>query len=172
MMEKLKYPNGKFEYGKTYSSADNEKNILEIEALPKKVKELVATFSEAKLNQSYREGGWSAKQIIHHIADSHMNAYIRTKLTLTENSPVIKPYNQDLWANLKDSELTPVSSSVTLIELIHQRWVILLKNLSTGDFQKTYIHPEYNKTFQLDEMIALYAWHGNQHYSHLQLIKK
>ena len=122
MMEKLKYPNGKFEYGKTYSSTDNEKNIQEIEVLPKKLKELVATFSEAELN--------------------HMNAYIRTKLTLTENSPVIKPYNQDLWANLKDSELTPVSSSVTLIELIHQRSVILLKNLSTSDFQKTYIHPE------------------------------
>lgn len=171
-MEKLKYPNGKFEYGKSYSNADIEKNTQEIEALPRKVKELLTSFSEADFNRSYREGGWSARQIIHHMADSHMNAYIRTKLTLTENSPVIKPYKQDLWANLADTELTPISNALQLLELIHQRWVVLLKNLKASDFKRTYIHPEYNKTFPLDEMIALYAWHGNQHFAHLQLIKK
>jgi len=99
-----------------------------------------------------------------------MNAYIRTKWTLTEDAPIIKAYNQNYWSNLKDSTTTPVEISLQLITALHQRWVILLKTLTENDLKKKYIHPEYKREFQLDEMLALYAWHGKQHYAHLKII--
>ena len=170
-MEHLKYPQGKFEYGKSYSSADNQKHISIIEQFPKELNALVASLSAEQLEKSYRPEGWNAKQIIHHLADSHMNALIRLKLTLTEDSPTIKPYNQDLWANLEDGKNTPVQTSLNLVEGIHQRLSILLKTVTDADLQRNYIHPEYNKEFKLDEMLALYAWHGRQHYEHLKIIK-
>jgi hypothetical protein len=170
-MEHLKYPQGKFEYGKIYSSADNQKHIAVIEKFPSELKMLVESLLPEQLEKSYRPDGWNAKQIINHIADSHMNALIRLKLTLTEDSPIIKPYNQDLWANLVDGKNTPIQSTLNIIEGIHLRMSILLKSLTDNDLQRKYIHPEYNKEFKLDEMIALYAWHGNQHYEHLKIIK-
>ena len=170
-MEHLKYPQGRFEYGKSYSPADNQKHIAVIEQFPKELNELVSSLGKDQLEKTYRPGGWNAKQIINHIADSHMNALIRLKLTLTEESPVIKPYNQDLWADLEDGKNTPVETSLDLIQGIHKRLSILLKKVTDADLQRKYIHPEYNKEFKLDEMIALYAWHGRQHYEHLKIIK-
>ncbi|MCX6295662.1 MAG: putative metal-dependent hydrolase [Bacteroidetes bacterium] len=170
-MEHLKYPQGRFEYGKNYTSADNQKHIAIIEQFPNELNVLVASISTEQLEKSYRPDGWNAKQIINHLADSHMNALIRLKLTLTENTPIIKPYNQDLWANLEDGKNTPVQISLNLIEGIHQRMTILLKTLTDSDLQRKYIHPEYNKEFKLEEMLALYAWHGRQHYEHLKIIK-
>ncbi len=170
-MEHLKYPQGKFEYGKNYSSADNQKHIAIIEQFPNELNALVASISAEHLEKSYRQNGWNAKQIVNHLADSHMNALIRLKLTLTENAPVIKPYNQDLWASLEDGKNTPIQTSLNLIEGIHQRMAILLKTLTDSDLQRKYIHPEYNKEFKLEEMLALYAWHGRQHYEHLKIIK-
>jgi DinB family protein len=123
------------------------------------------------MEKSYRPEGWNGKQIINHIADSHMNALIRMKLALTEDKPIIKPYDQDKWASLEDAKNTPVEISLSLIEGIHQRFTILLNTLTQNDLQRAYIHPEYNKEFKLDEMIALYAWHGRQHYEHLKIIK-
>ncbi len=169
-MQKLKYPIGKFEYGKTYSAEDNARHIREISFFPTELATLVKQFGFELLEKSYRPGGWTARQIIHHLADSHMNAYIRTKLTLTEEAPTIKPYNQDKWANLADSKTVSVETSVKLIEAIHYRWVYLLKSLTEQDLQRTYIHPEYNREFKLDELLALYAWHGKQHYAHLKII--
>ncbi|MBA3706243.1 MAG: putative metal-dependent hydrolase [Bacteroidetes bacterium] len=171
-MEHLKYPIGKFEFGKAYSSPDNQKHISIIEKFPQELKTLVAQLSPGKLEKSYRPNGWTARQIIHHIADSHMNAYIRTKWTLTEDAPIIKAYNQDLWANLEDSKCASPEVSLPLIEAIHQRWVYLLKTLTDADLQKKYIHPEQNREFKLDELLALYAWHGKQHYEHLNIILK
>jgi hypothetical protein len=170
-MEHLKYPVGKFEYGKSYSYADNQKHISTIEAFPNELKELVAQLTPSQLKKSYRENGWTACQIIHHIADSHINAYIRTKLTLTEDAPTIKPYDQDLWANMEDGKNAPIEISLSIIEKIHQRWVILLRTLSAADLQRKYVHPEYNREFKLNELLALYAWHGKQHYAHLNIIK-
>jgi hypothetical protein len=170
-MEPLKYPQGRFEYGKTYSSADNQKHIAIIEQFPKELNALVATLSPEQLEKSYRPDGWSGKQIIHHLADSHMNALIRLKLTLTEDAPIIKPYDQDRWANLEDGKNTPIQTSLNLIEGIHQRMTLILKKVTEADLQRKYIHPEYNKKFKLDEMLALYAWHGRQHYEHLKIIK-
>jgi hypothetical protein len=170
-MEHLKYPQGRFEYGKTYSSDDNQKHIAIIKQFPEQLNALVKTLSAEQLEQSYRPDGWNAKQIIHHIADSHMNALIRLKLTLTEDSPTIKPYNQDLWANLEDGKNTPIETSLNLVQGIHQRLSLILKKITDEDLQRKYIHPEYNKEFKLDEMLALYAWHGRQHYEHLKIIK-
>ena len=171
-MEDNKYPIGKFEYGKSYTSDDNKKHILSIENFPSELKTAVSQFTPSLLEKSYRDGGWSARQIMHHIADSHLNAYIRVKLTLTEDKPVIKPYNQDLWSNLADVKSTPVEVSLALIEKIHLRWVNLLKTLTEKDLERTYIHPEYNREFKLSELLALYAWHGKHHYGHLQIILK
>ncbi|MGZ4118662.1 MAG: YfiT family bacillithiol transferase, partial [Bacteroidia bacterium] len=148
-MEHLKYPQGRFEYGKTYSSDDNQKHITIIEQFPEQLNALVKTLSAEQLEKSYRPGGWNAKQIIHHIADSHMNALIRLKLTLTEDSPTIKPYNQDLWANLEDGKNTPVETSLNLVQGIHQRLSLILKKITDKDLQRKYIHPEYNKEFKL-----------------------
>ncbi len=169
-MEHLKYPIGKFEYGKNYSMQDNAKHILEIETFPAELKKLISEFDSTLLEKSYRPDGWIARQIIHHLADSHMNAFIRTKWTLTEEAPMIKVYNQDDWSNLNDSKTAPVESSLKLIEALHQRWVYLLKTLTEKELERKYIHPEYNREFKLVELLALYAWHGKQHYAHLKII--
>jgi len=167
----LKYPQGKFEYGKTYSTADNQKHIAIIKNFSNDLFELVNSLSKEQLEKSYRQGGWNAKQIIHHLADSHMNALIRLKLTLTEDTPTIKPYDQDAWANLEDGKNTSIETSLNLVKGIHERLSLVLKNMSVQDFERKYIHPEYKKEFKLDEMIALYAWHGRQHFEHLNIIK-
>lgn len=166
------YPIGKFEYGKSYSAEQTRAHIADIEALPSELNQLTSQLSSEQLKKSYRPGGWNAQQIIHHIADSHSNALIRVKLALTENNPVIKPYDQDAWAVLADVEECPVEVSLKMTEGIHARWTSLLKNMKPGDFDKKYTHPEYNKEFKLDEFIALYAWHGKHHCGQLKVILK
>lgn len=168
--EQLKYPYGKFEYGKTYSENEITQYINEITDLPAQLNALALKMSEKQLEKSYRENGWTARQIIHHIADSHSNALIRVKLALTESNPVIKPYNQDAWASLEDAKTAPISSSLKMVEGIHERWICVLKAMTKNDFQRKYIHPEYNREFQLNEFIALYAWHGKHHCGHLKII--
>lgn len=169
-MDHLKYPFGKFEYGKSYSKNETISNIEAVSALPSQLNAIAAKLSDVQLEKSYRPEGWTARQIIHHIADSHSNALIRVKLALTEDKPVIKPYDQDAWSALTDAKNAPIASSLKMVEAIHERWVVVLNNMSEADFSKTYIHPEYNREFQLDEFIALYAWHGRQHCGHLQII--
>lgn len=169
-MGHLKYPYGRFEYGKAYSKSDTATHIEEIAALPALLNVLAERLSNEQLEISYRPGGWTARQIIHHIADSHSNALIRVKLALTEESPVIKPYDQDAWCALEDAKHAPIASSLKMVEAIHERWIWVLKAMSESDFSKKYIHPEYNREFRLDEFVALYAWHGKQHCGHLQLI--
>lgn len=170
MSDKNIYPIGKFEYGKTYSASDTKAHIKMIEALPTLLNSIAKDLTPALLKKSYREGGWNAQQIIHHIADSHSNALIRVKLTLTEESPVIKPYNQDAWAVLADVENTSIYVSIKMIEAIHTRWTAVLKAMTEADLKRKYIHPEYKKEFMLQELIALYAWHGDHHYGQLKVI--
>ncbi|MDF2436106.1 MAG: putative metal-dependent hydrolase [Bacteroidota bacterium] len=169
-MEHLKYPYGRFEYGIQYSNDDTSRNILAIQNLPSDLNTLAEKFNEELLEKSYRPNGWTARQIIHHLADSHSNALVRVKLTLTENTPVIKPYDQDAWAALTDSKKSPIHSSLKMIEAIHERWTYVLNSMTESDFSKKYIHPEYQREFKLDEFVALYAWHGKQHCGHLKLI--
>ncbi len=169
-MEHLKYPIGKFEFGKSYTANENQKHIEQIGRFPVQLKNVVNQLNSSQLEKSYRPDGWTARQIIHHISDSHINAFLRVKLTLTEDTPTIKPYDQDLWANLVDGKNAPIEASVMLIEAIHQKWVYLLKTLSNDDLQKKYFHPEYNREFKLEELLALYAWHGQHHAEHLKII--
>jgi hypothetical protein len=171
-MEHLKYPIGKFEYGKTYSSDDNKNHISIIEGFPKVLETLALQLTSTQLETSYRPEGWTGRQVIHHIADSHLNAYTRVKLTLTEEAPIIKPYKEALWAELEDGKNAPIDISLLLIKAVHHRWSYLLKTLTDDDLQRKYIHPQYNHEFKLDEFLALYAWHGNHHYAHLKIISE
>jgi uncharacterized damage-inducible protein DinB len=147
------------------------RSIIMVEAAPMRLRKVLESISEKDLDLSYREGGWSIRQIVHHVADSHMNMLVRFKLALTEDSPVIKPYKQDLWAELPDYKL-PVESSLVLFESIQQRFSEVLKVMSESDFKRAYIHPEYNTTYLLSEATQLYAWHGMHHTAQIEGIFK
>ena len=147
------------------------RSIMMVEAAPVSLRKRLALLSDKDLELSYREGGWTIRQIVHHVADSHMNMLMRFKLALTEENPVIKPYNQDLWAQLPDYKL-PVESSLVLFEGIQQRFSELLKVMSEADFKRSYVHPEYNKTYTLSEATQLYAWHGMHHVAQIDGIFK
>jgi len=153
------------------SSSQREIWISEIEQLPMKLNEAVRGLSEEQLNLVYREGGWTLRQVVHHIADSHMNSFIRFKLALTEDTPTIKPYYEDRWAELQDSVNTDVKLSIILIEALHRRWVILLKSLNDSDFRRQFHHPESLKMVRLDYNVGLYAWHGNHHVAHITTLR-
>ena len=170
-LERLQYPNGKFAAQDAYTRQDLEKCIERIETLPSRIGSVVKTFSAQKLETTYREGGWTARQVIHHISDSHMNAYIRFKWALTENIPVIKAYNEKLWAETPEVKLDP-SLSLDVLRTLHVKWVALLKSLTIADLQKEYIHPDTKKHMRLDRLIAMYAWHGDHHLAHLEIVAK
>jgi hypothetical protein len=165
-LENLKYPIGNFESTETLNLALVQSCISEIESLPAKLKKEVEHFSDAQLDTPYRPGGWTIRQVVHHLADSHMNSLIRFKLALTEDNPVIKPYLEDKWAELADSKL-PVNISLQLLEGLHIRLFTLLKSLSPEELNRTYIHPESKKQWRLYDVIGLYAWHGNHHLAHI-----
>ena len=171
-LDKLKYPIGQFTAPDTITDENLKKYISEIENLPEELNKLVKGLKEFQLDTSYRENGWTVRQVIHHIADSHMNAYIRFKLALTEDMPTIKPYFEDKWAELGDYKTTPVDVSIALIYSLHKRWVNLLRSMSKKDFEKTFFHPEHGKVFSLDEAAGIYSWHGRHHYAHINELKK
>lgn len=147
------------------------RSIMMVEAAPVSLRKRLALLSDKDLELTYREGGWTIRQIVHHVADSHMNMLTRFKLALTEENPVIKPYNQDLWAQLPDYKL-PVESSLVLFESIQQRFSELLKVMTEADFKRSYVHPEYHKTYTLSEATQLYAWHGMHHVAQIDGIFK
>ncbi len=170
-LEKMKYPIGRFSYPDSFNAKDIELWINEIEAAPRKYKALVQDFPKSNLDKQYREDGWSARQILHHVPVSHIQAFCRFKWVLTEEGPTtIKPYMENKWAELPDVAHTPVEVSLQLLEAIHQRWVILMRHMDLSEFDLFYIHPEYGKKFALGAASKLYAWHGAHHLAHLQLI--
>jgi hypothetical protein len=166
-----RYPIGKFGFEGAIDAKQRGAWIDEIAAQPSRLREAVIGFNEAQLDTPYRDGGWTVRQVVHHVPDSHMNAYIRFKLAVTENNPMIKPYDETAWAELADSKL-PVDVSLRLLESVHERWVVLLESLSEADFEKTYFHPESKKTFVLKNVLGLYAWHGSHHIAHVTELKK
>jgi len=139
--------------------------INEIKEWPARLRQAAGTLTDEQLDTPYREGGWTIRQVVHHTADSHMNAFIRFKLALTETAPVIKPYDEAAWANLPDSGL-PIEESLVLLDALHKRWVVLLSNLSKADLEKTFIHPD-SGTVTVGENIGMYAWHGRHHLAHI-----
>jgi hypothetical protein len=163
------YPIGKFSPKETYTTDELTSLISTIEALPDKLEEIYKSLTPQQLDQPYRAGGWTARQVIHHIADSHMNAYIRCKWMLTEETPLIKAYNEKAWAETPETKADP-KLSVELIKALHKKWSVLLRSLSEADLKKSFIHPETQKHVRFDRLIALYAWHGEHHLAHLRLI--
>src|SRR6185436_18779104 len=165
-----RYPIGKYE-AQPFSIERKVEWLADIKFLPLLLENAILNLDEAQLQTPYREGGWTVHQLVHHVADSHMNAYIRFKLALTEDNPTIRPYKQDEWAHLNDSSMTPVETSLDLLSALHKRWIILLKNMKDSDFDRTFLHPENNKVFKLRTVLALYAWHCRHHLEHIKIVK-
>jgi hypothetical protein len=165
-IEELKYPVGKFKYAKP--THDQHKQwIKDIETFPAKVREIITGLSSKQLAWAYRPEGWTIQQVVHHCADSHMNANSRFKLALTEDNPTIKPYEEALWAKLPDMA-NDLEDSLSILDGLHKRWNSLLESLSEEELDRTYIHPEHNKTFDLRFTVGMYAWHCNHHYAHIK----
>jgi DinB superfamily len=171
MSEKTpRYPIGKFHWPQSISPEDRTLYIEAIRLAPAKLREAANGISASQLDTPYREGGWTIRQVIHHIPESHMNAYIRFKLALTETDPVIKPYDEAAWARLSDVAAAPIEASIVLLESLHRRWVVLMRGLSDSDWKRRYIHPEYGEARTLDQTLALYAWHGDHHIAHVKSV--
>lgn len=171
-LEFLKYPLGRFKSPDKITSDDRRQWIKSIETLPASLKRLTESWNNNQWNTPYRPGGWTARQLIFHISDSHMNSLLRFKLGLTEDCPTIKPYDQDAWVNMSDvSQLSP-HVSLELIDGIHQRFSNVLNNMSNDDFHRDIFHPELNKKMSLEKMLALYGWHSEHHLAHLKNLSK
>lgn len=165
-MNDPRYPAGRYERRDVLSPDERATLIEQIAATPAKLREAVAGLTPQQLETRYREGGWTLRQVVHHLPDSHMNSYVRFKLALTEAMPTIRTYDEAAWAELPDSRDTPPETSLTLLESLHDRWVRLLRAMSDDDFQRTLAHPEHGP-MTLDAMVALYAWHGRHHVAHI-----
>ncbi|WP_066253877.1 YfiT family bacillithiol transferase [Neobacillus drentensis] len=160
-----KYPIGTFQFNDEITSSVTSVWINEIEELPRSLRDVVKDLDNEQLDTAYRSGGWTVRQVIHHLADSHMNAYVRFKLALTEENPVIKPYDETKWAELSDYNL-PIDTSLILLETLHKRWTNLLRNLTPPDMEKTFIHPDSGEV-SVGKNIGIYAWHGRHHLAHI-----
>lgn len=171
-IEEQKYPIGKFVRPEAFTSEVLSQYIRDIEVFPSRLRAEVENLTDEQLDTNYRTGGWTIRQVIHHCADSHMNSVIRFKLALTENTPTIKPYFEDRWADLVDSKSMPIEPALKILEGLHQRWVVVLKSLTKEDFEKKYIHPEHGKEVRLDATLGIYAWHCHHHLAHITTLKK
>ncbi len=167
----LRYPIGPFEYGGPLSPERRLACVARIEATPAAVRQAVEGLTEAQLDTPYREGGWTIRQVVHHVPDSHLNAYTRFRLALTEPTPTIRPYFEDRWAELPDAQRAPVELSLSLLEALHRRWVLLLRSMSAPQWELRYLHPEHGREWTLDEVLAMYAWHGDHHTAHITRLR-
>lgn len=170
-MSDPRYPLGRFTPDAHPTPATRARHIEAIAGLPQRMRQALAGLNDNQVNTPYREGGWTVRQVVHHVPDSHLNAYIRFKWAMTEEKPTIKPYDESAWAALKDSEFTPVEVSLNLLEALHTRWVVLLRSLKAEDFQRTFIHPE-SGPHDVDWLLSLYSWHGNHHLAHITSLRE
>ncbi|HMI78533.1 MAG TPA: putative metal-dependent hydrolase [Ferruginibacter sp.] len=170
-MEDLRYPVGKY-IVQPFSEKQLGEWLTDIKFLPQHLENAVLNLDEAQLNSPYREGGWTVKQVVHHVADSHMNAYIRFKLGLTEDNPTIKPYDEAAWAEMSDTKNLPINISLTILHALHTRWYEILKNMSRKDLDKAVFHPEHKKTFTLWNLLGMYAWHSRHHVAHITSLRE
>jgi len=168
----LRYPVGRFQYDGDSSREGINRSISDIESLPKALRAAVDGLDGEQLNTPYREGGWTPREVVHHVADSHMNAYVRCKLALTEDAPTIKPYNEADWAKLADVRIVPIEVSLNLLDALHERWVALLQSMSAADFERCYVHPDQQRRVPMREVVALYAWHGRHHTGHIMSLRE
>lgn len=171
-LEHKKYPIGKFQQPEKVTDVDIDKHIKTIKDFPSKLKYLVENLTDDQLDIQYRKGGWKIRQLIHHLADSHMNSFMRFKLALTEDNPTIKPYDEAQWAELQDSFSMDIKSSLQILKGLHKRWVYEMKSLTNKEFEHTFFHPEQSRNISLRESLAFYSWHCNHHFSHIENIIK
>jgi hypothetical protein len=167
----LRYPIGRFEWRGQNSAGDRRRLIDEIEQAPANLRAAIAGLSAEQLDTPYRPGGWTVRQVVHHMPDSHLNSYIRFRLALTEDEPAIKSYEESRWAELADARAAEVEISLALLESLHRRWVFLLRSLSAGDFGRCFRHPQLG-VVSLDRNLGLYAWHGQHHVTHITALRK
>jgi len=166
-----RFPIGKFHFEGPPSQDQRTKLIAEIEQAPAALRTAVKDLSAQQLDKPYRDGGWTVRQVVHHLPDSHMNAYVRWKLALTEDEPTIKPYAEDRWAQLADTQSTSIEVSLALLESLHTRWVQLLRSLDSTDWKKNFRHPELGLV-SLEKNLGIYAWHGKHHVAHVTELRK
>jgi uncharacterized damage-inducible protein DinB len=170
-MDDPRYPVGKFRYDGPLTEEQRKACLDDVASTSVNLRAAVKGLSEAQLDTPYRPGGWTVRQVVHHVPDSHMNSYVRFKLALTEDEPTIKPYAEDKWAELADTKATPVEVSLTLLDSLHDRWVRLLRSLTSDDWKKTFRHPELG-AMTLEKTLGLYAWHGRHHVAHITELRK
>ncbi len=167
-MQHLKFPVGEFQKPETITNEHIDQWKRDISSFPRRLKKLIEGLRSDQLRWKYRPGGWNILQVVHHCADSHMNSFIRFKLALTEENPTIKPYWENLWAEMPDTVDANIQSSLAILEGLHHRWIIMLNNLKSEDLSREFIHPEHGKHFSIAETIGLYAWHSNHHLAHVE----
>jgi uncharacterized damage-inducible protein DinB len=167
----LRYPIGAFEFPTSVSSEQRQKLIDQIAEAPERLRTAVKGLDDEQLNTPYRPGGWTVRQVVHHVPDSHLNSYIRFKLAVTENEPEIRTYLEDRWAELDDARNAPIEISLTLLETLHRRWVLFLRSLKQEEYQRTFRHPDWG-VITIDKTIALYAWHGRHHVAHITSLRE
>jgi uncharacterized damage-inducible protein DinB len=170
-MPDLRYPIGKFSYQGPPTEEQKQNCLDEIAHAPARLRAAITGLSEKQLGTPYRPEGWTVRQVVHHVPDSHLNAYVRFKLALTEDDPTIKPYAEDRWAQLADTQATPVEVSLALLDSLHDRWTRLLRSLQPEDWKRTFRHPELGSV-TLEKNLALYSWHGRHHVAHITALRE
>lgn len=170
-MSDPRYPVGRFEWAGSATDGERRKWIAELAEAPAHLRAAVEGLTEAQLDTPYREGGWTVRQVVHHLADSHMNSYVRFRLALTEETPTIKPYDENSWAELPDARSGPPEPSLALLEALHMRWVALLRTLSPSEWEREFVHPEHGARSTLSRTLAVYAWHGRHHVAQILTVR-
>jgi uncharacterized damage-inducible protein DinB len=165
-----RFPTGPFAFDPDITPEKRRRSIAAIRATPAALRAAVTGLTDTQVNTPYREGGWTVRQVVHHVPESHMNAFTRFKLALTEDNPTIKPYEEDRWVRLGDIERTPLETSLVLLDALHQRWVTLLDVMTDADFRRPLQHP-VSGAMTLDRMLQLYAWHGPHHVAHITTLR-
>lgn len=167
----LRYPIGNYE-SQPYSEKQKREWLNDLKYFPQLIENAVLNLNEDQLNTPYRPGGWTVHQLVHHVADSHMNAYMRFKLGLTEDNPTIKPYEEKLWAEMADTKNLPINISLTLLHALHARMYEIVSNISEKEFERTVVHPEHGRTMSLWFLLGMYAWHGKHHVAHITSLRE
>jgi hypothetical protein len=163
----LRYPIGQFTFDAVMTDVRRAECVARIAAAPGRLRAAVAGLDDAQLDTPYRPGGWTVRQVVHHVPDSHLNAYTRIRLALTEDTPTIKPYEEGRWAELPDARAMPIEVSLALLDALHGRWVWLLRRLGPAHGARQFRHPEHGRLITIDEVLAMYAWHGEHHVAHV-----
>jgi uncharacterized damage-inducible protein DinB len=168
----LRFPIGRFRFPDEITPEQRAAWIAELEQYPQLLREALDGLSGEQIETSYRPGGWTVRQVVHHVPDSHMNAYVRFKLALTEDEPTIKPYDEAGWAALEDTRSAPIEVSLRLLEALHARWAALLRSLGDDDFRRGFRHPDQGRVLSLEQALGLYAWHGRHHMAHITSLRE